>query len=90
MFSSKALSIGEDTSHLAGKVPGCLEPKMGLPQKLCAFCLFQKLLDSVVHTLTCCDQSQRDLGTKMAPPGVLAGWETIDDVFYFFSGYGTI
>jgi hypothetical protein len=28
----------EDTSPLAKKVPGCLEPKQGLSQKLCLFC----------------------------------------------------
>jgi hypothetical protein len=39
---------------------------------LCGFCLSQKLLASVVHTLTCTDQSLRDPATKMAPPGALA------------------
>ena len=64
--------LGGDTSLLPGKVPGCLEPKTGLPQKLCDFCLFQKLLASVVHPLTCADQSQGDLGTKMPPPDAVA------------------
>jgi hypothetical protein len=31
--------------------------------------LSQKLVTSVVNSLTCTDQSQRDPGTKMAPPG---------------------
>ena len=53
--SSKALPDGVDTSPLAGKMPGCLELKRGLPQKLCGFCLSQKLLASVVHTRTCAD-----------------------------------
>jgi hypothetical protein len=53
---------GMDTSPLAGKVPGCLEPKQGLPQKLFEFSLFQKLLASAVHTLTCSDQSWRNPG----------------------------
>jgi hypothetical protein len=55
--SGKALPGGADTSPLAplaGKVPGCLEPG-GLPQKLCGFHLSQKLLASVVHSLTCTD-----------------------------------
>jgi hypothetical protein len=30
-------------------------PKQALSQKLCHFCLSQKLLASVVHTLTCAD-----------------------------------
>jgi hypothetical protein len=42
-----------DTCPLAPKVAGCLEPKMALPQKLCGPRLSQKLLASVVHTLTC-------------------------------------
>jgi hypothetical protein len=54
-YSGKAVPGGADTSPLSGKVLGCLEPKWGLPQKLCGFCLSQKLLNSVVHTLTCTD-----------------------------------
>jgi hypothetical protein len=42
----------EDTYPLSGKVPGCLEPEKGLLQKLCGSHLFQKLLASVVYTLT--------------------------------------
>jgi hypothetical protein len=42
-----------DTCPLAQMVAGCLDPKMALPQKLCGPRLFQKLLASVVHTLTC-------------------------------------
>ena len=38
---------------MAPKVVGCLEPKMAPPHKLCGSCLSQKLLASVVHTLTC-------------------------------------
>ena len=41
--------------------------KMGLPQQLCGFCLSQKLLASVVHTLTCADYFHWSLGTKMSP-----------------------
>jgi hypothetical protein len=55
-FSGKALLAGADTSPLAGKVrPDVWSPKQGLPQKLCGFRLSQKLLASVVHTLTCTD-----------------------------------
>jgi hypothetical protein len=43
--------------HLSSgrEVPGCLEPEKGLPQKLCGSCLSQKLLASIIHTLTCAD-----------------------------------
>jgi hypothetical protein len=51
--SGKALPGKADTSPLARKVPRCLEPETGSAQKLCGFCLSQKLLTSVVHTLTC-------------------------------------
>jgi hypothetical protein len=42
----------EDACSLAPKVAGCLEPKMTPPQELCGSRLSQKLLASVVHTLT--------------------------------------
>jgi hypothetical protein len=41
-------------------------PKRALPQKLCGFCLSQKLLGSVVHSLTCADYFWWSPGTKMA------------------------
>jgi hypothetical protein len=41
-------------------------PKQDLSQKLCCFGLSQKLLVSVVHTLTCADYFLRNPGTKMA------------------------
>jgi hypothetical protein len=41
-------------------------PKGGLPQKLCGSSLSQKLLASVVLTLTCAYYSQRSPGTKMS------------------------
>jgi hypothetical protein len=50
--SGKILLGRVDTSPLAGKVPSCVEPIWGLPQNLCGFRLSQKLLASVVHTLT--------------------------------------
>ena len=50
---------------------------MVLPQKLYGSCLAQKLLASVVSTLTCADNFLRSPGTKMAsmimrqkPPGL--------------------
>ena len=42
-------------------------PKREVPQKLCGSHLSQKLLVSVVHTLTCADYFQRSPRTKMAP-----------------------
>ena len=42
-------------------------PKQDLSQKLCYFGLSQKLLASVVHTLTCADYFQRSPRTKMVP-----------------------
>jgi hypothetical protein len=45
--------------------------KMALPQKLCGSCLSQKLLASVVHTLTCADYFHWSPGTKMAPADAL-------------------
>ena len=51
---------------LARKVAGCLEPKMAPPQKLCGSRLSQKLLASVVHTLTPAEYFWRSPGTKMS------------------------
>ena len=42
-------------------------PKQDLSQKLCCFGLSQKLLASVVHTLTCADYFRQSLGTTMFP-----------------------
>ena len=41
-------------------------PKHDLSQKLCCFGLSQKLLASVVHTLTCAEYSRWSPGTKMS------------------------
>jgi hypothetical protein len=43
------------------------DTKQDLSQKLCCFGLSQKLLISVVHTLSCVDYFQWSSGTKMAP-----------------------
>jgi hypothetical protein len=64
----KALLGGVDTSPLARKVSGCLEPETWSPQKLCGFHLSQKLLASAVHTLTYVVQSWRNLGTQDGSP----------------------
>jgi hypothetical protein len=51
-----------------GSCPDVWSLKLGLPQKLCGFCLFQKLLASPVHTLICADQSRRNPGTQDGSP----------------------
>ena len=47
-----------------GRCPDVWSLKRGLPQKLCGSCLSQKLLASVVHTLTCADYFRQSLRTK--------------------------
>ena len=68
----RALSAGKLSSYreisgirtsLLAKDEG---PKQDLSQKLCCFGLSQKLLASVVHTLTCADYFWWSPGTKMA------------------------
>jgi hypothetical protein len=49
-----------------GRCPDIWSPKRGMPQKLCGSHLSQKLLASVVYTLTCADHSHRSPGTKMS------------------------
>jgi hypothetical protein len=44
---------------------------MVLPQKLCGSRLYQKLLASVVHTLTCADYFLQSPRTKMAPSTII-------------------
>jgi hypothetical protein len=64
----------EDTSPLAGKLPGCLEPKSGsVPEAVLLLPVPEavSLLQSAsspfpVHQLTCADWSLRHLGHKMA------------------------
>jgi hypothetical protein len=50
-----------------GRCPAFWSPKTGLPQKLCGSLLSQKLLASVVHTLTCADYSRWSPRTNMSP-----------------------
>ena len=47
-----------------GRWPDVWSPKRALSQKLCGSCLSQKLLASVVHTLTCSDYFRRSPGTN--------------------------
>jgi hypothetical protein len=72
----RALSAGKLSSYRKGaQISGVRTsllaedegPKHDLSQKLCCFGLSQKLLASVVHTLTCADYFQQSPGTKMAP-----------------------
>ena len=71
----RALSAGKLSSYREGAqisgVRTCLlaeddGPKQDLFLKLCCFGLSQKLLASIVHTLTCLDYFWWSSGTKMA------------------------
>ena len=64
---AKASQAGWTPVLWPGRWPDVWSPKMVLPQKLCGSHLSQKLLASVVHTLTCADCPPRGPGTKMAP-----------------------
>jgi hypothetical protein len=48
-----------------GRGPDVWSPRTALPQKLCGSLLSQKLLASVVHTLTCADYFLQSPGTKI-------------------------
>jgi hypothetical protein len=50
-----------------GRWPDVFSLKKELRQKLCDSCFSQKLLDSIVHTLTCADYFWWSPGNKMAP-----------------------
>ena len=66
-LSAGMLSSYREGAQISGILMCLLVEDKGLKQGL-----FQKLLPSVVHILTCTDLSQRDPGTKMASPGALA------------------
>jgi hypothetical protein len=59
-----------------GRWPDVSSLKRVLPQKLCGSRLSQKLLASLVHTLTCADYFWQSPGTKMAPadPEAKSSW----------------
>jgi hypothetical protein len=72
----RALSAGKLSSYREGaQISGVQTsllvedegPKQDLSQRLCCFGLSQKLLVSVVHTLTCADYFRWSPGTKMTP-----------------------
>jgi hypothetical protein len=96
----RALSAGKLSSYREGaQVSGvCTSllaedegPKLDLFQRLCFFAMSQKLLASVVHTLTCADYFWQKSGTKMAPADAerKASWAMIHfkvpwALFFFF------
>jgi hypothetical protein len=47
--------VGRTPLLSQGRYPDIWSPKWDLPQKLCGSCLSQKLLASIVYTLTCAD-----------------------------------
>jgi hypothetical protein len=65
--SAGKLSSCREGAQISGVWISLLAEDEGLKQGLS-----QKLLASVVHTLTCSDLSQGDQGTKVAPPGATA------------------
>ena len=70
-LSAGKLSSSREGAQISGIWTSLLAedegPKQDLFQKLCCFGLSQKLLISVVHTLTCADYFLWSPGTKMAP-----------------------
>jgi hypothetical protein len=52
---AKPYRVGQIPLLWQGRCPDVWSLKQGLPQKLCGFCLSQKLLAFVVNTLTCAD-----------------------------------
>ena len=70
-LSAGKLSSYREDAQISGVQTSLLAedegPKQVLSQKLCCCGLSQKLLASVVHTLTCADHFRWSPGTKMAP-----------------------
>jgi hypothetical protein len=64
---AKASLAGRTPVFWLGRWPDVWSLKKALPQKLCGSRLSQKLLASVVHTLTCAAYFLWSPGTKMAP-----------------------
>jgi hypothetical protein len=65
-LSAGKLSCYREGAQISGVRTSLLVPKQDPSQKLCCFVLSQKLLASVVHTLTCANYFRRSLGTKMS------------------------
>jgi hypothetical protein len=63
---ANASQAGRTPGFWPGRWPDVCSPKMSLPQKLCGSRQSQKLLASVVHTLTCADYFLWSPGTKAA------------------------
>jgi hypothetical protein len=63
---AKPSQVGQTPILWPGRCPDVWSLKRELPQKLCGSRLSQKLLASVVHTLTCADYSWRSPRTKMS------------------------
>ena len=70
VFSAGKLSSYREGAQISGICTSLLAEdeglKQDLSQRLCCFGLSQKLLASVVHTLTCADYFRRSLRTKMS------------------------
>jgi hypothetical protein len=64
---AKASQAGRTPVLWPGRWTDVWSLKMALPQKLCGSRVYQKLLASVVHPLTCADCPPQGPRTKMAP-----------------------
>jgi hypothetical protein len=76
---AKASQAGQTPVLWPGRWLDVWSQNTALPQKLCGSHMSQKLLASVVHTLTCADYFLRSPGIKMAPgdpeaKAYQAGW----------------
>jgi hypothetical protein len=78
---AKASQAGWTPVLWPGRWPDVWSPKTALPQMLCGFRLSQKLLASVVHTLTCRlpATESRNIGSPAEPEAEAsqAGWTPV-------------